>query len=327
VSCLAGRVTPSGAATFTQTRTGTVTYSCPDPWAAVVASSPVYTPWAPLESAACAPACVAPPTVNAPITRAAPPSTQSLACPAGQSGTWTQQRSRTENGTRTTTYVCPAPTGAYTTNPSTDAWLGTYNFTSPWVDTVNTCAPTCGPSPANGSRSLACPAGQSGTITQTHTWTSVPSPTCWAADSWSTVSNTCTPTVEVCSDGSQQVAAWYSADYPETPPMPSVPVINPDMAVALTPEERERYAYLQQYNPVTHTEWYPGSWGPPWPANTNDHSEYSETCSQLSDVGNVSYLYDVTFECVENMVCTTATTAAQQVACGSMYAVAPVCRI
>jgi type II secretory pathway pseudopilin PulG len=194
-ACLAGRVTPGGSSTFTQMRSQTTTWSCPDPWDAAVDSTAPWTAWTPDEAAACAPACVAPPTDNTPIDRAAPPSTQSLSCPLGQSGTWTQARPRSENGIRTTTYACPAPTGAFTANPATDTWLGTFNFTGAWSDTINTCAPICGPAPAPASRTLACAPTETGAITQTHGWDAAASPTCWVAQAWATIGNTCTPTL------------------------------------------------------------------------------------------------------------------------------------
>ena len=294
-----------------------MSYSCPAPTGPAVANAPVDT-WLGTFNATsswtdtvntCAGNCVAPPTSSTPITRAAPPATQTLTCPAGQTGTWTQARTRTENGTRTTTYTCPAPTGAYTTNPATDSWLGTYNVTGSWVDTTNTCAPstptmcavqstfssglenggdgeqtisygltappgggnftcferdgcdpsvvlapalslsawgalcqagdtymtvdrpmgytstdwvnsytfeyacqpisascvgspppppTCGPAPPVASRTIGCPAGQTGSISQTHTWTNTAAPTCWVAAPWATISDTCTPSAPTC---------------------------------------------------------------------------------------------------------------------------------
>ena len=54
-------------------------------------------------------ACVAPPP--APQTQSGTPQTRSPPCPAGQVGTWNQSRSTTK--TRTITYSCPAPTGAF----------------------------------------------------------------------------------------------------------------------------------------------------------------------------------------------------------------------
>lgn len=142
-SCSPGTVTPSGSSTFTQSRTGTVSYHCPGRGGPIVASPESFTEWSPTAATACAPVCTAPPTVNTPISRPAPPETQSLNCPSGQAGTWTQQRSRRENGTSRTTYSCPAPTGNYVTNPAQEIWHGTYSNFGRWEDTANTCAPLC----------------------------------------------------------------------------------------------------------------------------------------------------------------------------------------
>lgn len=160
-NCNAGRVTPAGASTFTQTRTRTVSFSCPDPFDAPVRTNGEWTAWIPTEGAACALACEAPPTLNESrtVTETAPaagPFSRTLECPAGESGTWTQSRTappvtRTATQTRTTTYSCPAPTGPYTANVG--AWsdnkapYGAWSSPSysPWTDTTKTCAPkTCG---------------------------------------------------------------------------------------------------------------------------------------------------------------------------------------
>lgn len=277
IACAAGRLTPSGANTFSQTRSRTTSYSCPDPWAPAVGVTTAWTTWSPSEAAACTPACTVPASTNTPITRAAPNEAQSLACPAGQSGTWTQARTRTENGNRSVSYTCATPTGSATANAPVDSWLGTYNITGSWVDTTNTCAPTgptctlpspawqidtetrngyqsltcpagqsgsidqqryedrqrtrnascsgasvvwstwsswgawfgttgwatysntcappppaCGPAPASTSRTLACPAGQTGSISQVSSWSAAAAPTCWN-ESWATTGNTCAP--------------------------------------------------------------------------------------------------------------------------------------
>ena len=50
-----------------------------------------------------------------------------------------QQRSRVENGTRTTSWPAPAATGSPVSSTS-DSWSGTYTATSGWGTTSNTCA-------------------------------------------------------------------------------------------------------------------------------------------------------------------------------------------
>lgn len=44
--------------------------------------------------------------------------------------------------------------------------------------------PACPAKPADDSQTVQCPAGTTGTWTQTRTYTSAPSPTCWAAGAW-----------------------------------------------------------------------------------------------------------------------------------------------
>jgi hypothetical protein len=134
------------------------------------------------------PGCSVPPASATPISRALTPGTQNVPCPAGQSGAHTQSRSITESGVRTTTWACPGPTSS-----SADTWSGNYIYGG-WATTSNTCAASCGPAPANGARTLSCPSGQTGSITQTHTWNASGAPTCWVAAPWATTSNTCTPT-------------------------------------------------------------------------------------------------------------------------------------
>lgn len=92
---------------------------------------------------------------------------QVLACPAGQTGSITQQRS----------YSCVGTT-----------WTpGAYSTIS------NTCVATCTPpQPANEQQVLACPAGQSGAITQQRSYTCVG--TTWTPGAYSTISNTCVAT-------------------------------------------------------------------------------------------------------------------------------------
>lgn len=96
-----------------------------------------YGPWTTVSST-CAPACVAPSPTSVAITRDAPAERQNVGCPAGQVGEHWQQRSRVENGTRTTSWACPGATGSPVSSAS-DSWSGTYTATSGWVTTSNTC--------------------------------------------------------------------------------------------------------------------------------------------------------------------------------------------
>lgn len=283
------------------------------------------------------------------------PNAGTFTCPGGQlistPGAYlyagSAPRTRTQTVTRNETASCPDPFGAVRWNSSTTN-PATY---SPWNESYS-CAPICvapGPAPqsqagptlsAPGSdvtRTLECPAGQVGSITQvssgvvysasiqtrtltysclapiggyqttTPAW-SAPQATGWGAPqavgNWSTVGNTCTPAIPTCADGSRQMAAWFSADYSEIPISPSIPVAwFGDALVTLTPAERSRFQWLQQNNPVQHQEWYNGPGPDPtrWPADTEDRSVYSESCSSLADVGHVSYLYSISFQCVSNM--------------------------
>jgi hypothetical protein len=127
--------------------------------------------------------CVAPATINSTATQTI---TVNPGCPAGQTGS--DYYSQNQTRTATTTYSCPAPTGPYTTNPTTySAWVnsgGGYNV-------VNTCVPNCmAPATVNGTQTItdsyspACPAGDTGTYTYqqnyvrtTQTSYSCPAPT------------------------------------------------------------------------------------------------------------------------------------------------------
>lgn len=97
-----------------------------------------YGPWTTVSST-CAPACVAPSPTSVAISRDAPAERQNVGCPAGQVGEHWQQRSRVENGTRTTSWTCPALTGSPVSSTS-ESWSGTYSAPSGWVTTSNTCA-------------------------------------------------------------------------------------------------------------------------------------------------------------------------------------------
>ena len=80
--------------------------------------------------------------------------------------------------------------------------------------------------------------------------------------------NTCKPTAPRCSDGSLQVAAWYSSDYVDLP-LPSgssaIQYWYPDAVVRLTPAETARLQWALNNVPVTRVETLPRctATGPP----------------------------------------------------------------
>ena len=184
-------------------------------------------------SVICPVVCTPPASSSVGITRTVTNENQVVACPAGQTGSITQTRTRTENGTRTTSWTCPGPTSS-----TADTWLGTYNYGG-WTQTGNTCVAACTPPPstnapitrsvANENQTVACPAGQTGSITQTRTrtengnrrttWT-CPGPTSSTTDTWlgtynyggwTTTSNTCvaTPTCVPPGDFTVIKTYWY----------------------------------------------------------------------------------------------------------------------
>ncbi|HGM7305116.1 TPA: type 4 pilus major pilin [Stenotrophomonas maltophilia] len=139
VTCPAGQI-----GTVTQQRIG----YCGAPTGPVYAAGGtlVYESWgvagylpAVTTSNTCAPACIAPASSSVAITRSAPAESQNVGCPAGQTGEHWQQRTQVENGTRTTSWACPAATGSPVSSTS-DSWSGTYSAASGWVTTSNTCA-------------------------------------------------------------------------------------------------------------------------------------------------------------------------------------------
>ena len=229
---------------------------------------------------------------------------QNVDCAAGNYGIIAQSRFAT--------WSCP------------EAWEGPVQgpFSS-WTTLSSTCA-AC-PAPATQtqtqwvSTSINCPPGSAGT----HTWEreqvssrsvtyncpagtrTLPGATLGGWSAWSDTGarrgevNTCAPTTELCSDGSEQLAAWFWADYGQLPPGPSVVVVPDDTRAVLTPEERERFAAAQAFTPVERTEDYAGP--PNSPPNVSEGAGYFETCNNLSDVGNIQYSYSYSFECVSNM--------------------------
>ncbi len=246
-----------------------------------------------------------PPSLTACV---APPSTtghQQVACPAGQFGITNQQRIGN--------YACP------------EAWEAAVLVWGGWTNTSSSCQ-NC-PAPSTESRtqwvgsSASCPSGQVGI----HTWereqsasrrvnyscpagtTTLPPPTYGGWSAWVDTGarrnevNTCVSATPRCSDGSLQVAAWYSADYDQLPMASSVPVAwYGDALVKLTPAERSRFQWAQANAPSTRTE-TPAPNGMNMPPNVSQRDEYGEKCEVLSDVGNIHYLYTYDFECVSDM--------------------------
>lgn len=168
-ACPVGQVSsvaPYGSDGITQTRTG----FCNSAY-----GLPGWSPWTTTGNT-CVPACVAPAasTVN-----------QTLGCPGGQSGSIEQQQ--------TTTYACSSPVGAAITTVGA------------WVTTSDTCAATCvAPAATTATRTIACPASQTGTWTQQQvtSWTcpAVTGAPVSSVGAWTDTSNTCMtppPTINV----------------------------------------------------------------------------------------------------------------------------------
>jgi len=100
----------------------------------------------------CQLACVVPPSEQTATTRTAANETMDLGCPTGYTGSKIQSRTRTENGLTTVNYSCPSEVGEPVAGQPQTTWLGTYNITSAWVVTTNTCKPICNaPSPTTGT--------------------------------------------------------------------------------------------------------------------------------------------------------------------------------
>ena len=185
-SCATGATSPtwSGWSNTATTCTTPVAQSCTAPWGATIASgasvtanltsSVAYGSLCTSEQRTCTngqlsgtytyQTCTPATATCTPLS----PQTQTLSCPAGQTGTWTQGR----------TSSCAA--GA--TSPT---W-------SAWTDTTNTCtAPvTCTPLAAQ-TQTLSCPAGQTGTWTQTRTSSCAAGATSPTWGGWADTVNTC----------------------------------------------------------------------------------------------------------------------------------------
>jgi len=238
-------------------------------------------------------------------------------CPAGTWGTETLR-------TRT---VCP--NGGADPN-SDDTWAHPEAWANPVVVTA-TIASNCHACPTNErqtqtqwvTRTGSCPPGMTGIVSQeweqVHTRdityvcpagrTTAPVANVGGWSAWSDTGNrrnevnTCVPTVPRCSDGSLQVAAWYSSDYVDLP-LPSgssaIQYWYPDAVVRLTPAETARLQWALNNVPVTRVE-TPAPMPGNWPANVSESASYAEQCNALGDVGNINYAYLYEFECVSNM--------------------------
>lgn len=243
--------------------------------------------------------------------------TQTGTCLAGTWGTETLR-------TRT---VCP--NGGV--DPNTDAaWEHPEAWARPVVVTA-TIASSCQACPTDErqtqaqwvTRTGSCLSGMSGNVSQE--WeqvrsrdityacpagrTTVPLPNVGGWSAWSDTGNqrnavnTCASTVPRCSDGSLQVAAWYSSDYVDLPPPPGSSAIQywyPDAVVRLTPAETARLQWALNNVPVTRVE-TPAPMPGNWPANVSESASYAEQCNAVGDVGNINYAYSYDFECVSNM--------------------------
>ena len=242
---------------------------------------------------------------------------QTGTCPAGTWGTETLR-------TRT---VCPNEG----VDPNTDAaWEHPEAWARPVVVTA-TIASSCQACPTNErqtqaqwvTRTGSCPSGMTGNVSQE--WeqvrsrdisyacpagrTTAPVPNVGGWSAWSDTGNqrnavnTCVPTAPRCSDGSLQVAAWYSSDYVDLP-LPSgssaIQYWYPDAVVRLTPAETARLQWALDNVPVTRVE-TPAPMPGNWPANVSESASYAEQCNALGDVGNINYAYSYEFECVSNM--------------------------
>lgn len=242
---------------------------------------------------------------------------QTGTCPAGTWGTETLR-------TRT---VCPNEG----VDPNTDAaWEHPEAWARPVVVTA-TIASSCQACPTNErqtqaqwvTRTGSCPSGMTGNVSQE--WeqvrsrdisyacpagrTTAPVPNVGGWSAWSDTGNqrnavnTCVPTAPRCSDGSLQVAAWYSSDYVDLP-LPSgssaIQYWYPDAVVRLTPAETARLQWALNNVPVTRVE-TPAPMPGNWPANVSESASYAEQCNALGDVGNINYAYSYEFECVSNM--------------------------
>jgi len=292
-----------------------------------VSSGPGVDPSPPLPPLPVAPSVPVPQPIPTPVPSPAPPalvpcrqsesSVARASCPAG---TWGTETVRTRQ-------VCAAAD----VDPNSDA---AWARPEAWVQAQTVAAVTtrdCQACPGSAQEqrdqwlatSQACPSGQVGT----HTWqreqrsnrsvsyncpagtTTLPGPVYGGWSAWVDTGarrneiNTCVSSAPRCSDGSLQVAAWYSADWQDLPP-PSgsswIAYWYPDAVVRLTPPEKARLSWAINNVPVTRTE-TPAPNGMNMPPNVSETAHYGEQCNALSDVGNILYDFTYSFECVADL--------------------------
>jgi prepilin-type N-terminal cleavage/methylation domain-containing protein len=222
-NCAPGRLTPAGATVFNQTRSRTITWSCPDPWAPAVPSAGPWTGWTPDETAACAPACVAP--TDTVETRAGAPATQpgtqqsqagtpqtqagdpqgaagtaetrTLACPSGQTGSI--QQSRTTTRYRSSTETRATTQFRSTTQSRTTTQSRAVNYDCPAPTGAYSTSYSAWSAPAAPFGAWSAPGAPYGA------WSAPAAPYgAYGAPgapygSWSTTSNTCVPLPPACS--------------------------------------------------------------------------------------------------------------------------------
>jgi len=100
-------------------------------------------------------------------------------------GTWDLYTADTGKKVSSHTTEGDCVTAAKTLNATRDYTCRTRTAVSVTVTTTSTTCPT---RPADESRSQSCPSGTTGTWTQSRTYSSAASPTCWVAGSWSPTS-------------------------------------------------------------------------------------------------------------------------------------------
>lgn len=141
-TCPAGQL---GTIEVQQRRTRTRSYNCPANTAALPAPSftawSAYSPTGATRNSTC---YTCPPSSSSPISRAAPNLVTPIACPAGQVGDppMVDTTPRTEAGTRTVTYNCPAAGGPAVANAPVDTWSGVFTPSGPAVRS-GACVPPC----------------------------------------------------------------------------------------------------------------------------------------------------------------------------------------
>lgn len=174
-ACPGGQVTSSGSTSFTQTRTGTTSYSCPSPTGPYTTNPTAWNAWTPAVGSVCAPQCVAPGPTSARETQWVG---VNAGCPSGWTGSHTYEKEQAR--TNTTSYKCPSPQGGYTANPTA---YGGWGDTGATRNDSNSCT-----QPANRAF-VQTPAGcgyntySSGGVGATGACTSSSGAVTWVTDS------------------------------------------------------------------------------------------------------------------------------------------------